>query len=93
MKSQIAWLPPVSLLLVCGMIGCGRKAEPVVEEPNAAVEKSTIVVSTSTDSEEPESATEKPEAAEGQHPPEAPQSGIGDVDRGKDPPGPAGSDT
>ena len=31
MKSQMVWSFPVSLLLVCVMIGCGAKPQPVVE--------------------------------------------------------------
>ena len=39
MKSRMVWLLPVSLLLVCGMIGYGEEPEPVVEKPKPAMEK------------------------------------------------------
>ena len=39
MKSRMVWSLPVSLLLVCGMIGYGEEPEPVVEKPKPAMEK------------------------------------------------------
>lgn len=44
MKSQIAWSLPVSLLMVCGMIGCGAKPQPTaeVEEPAAGAEDNRL---------------------------------------------------
>ena len=37
--SHVFWSLPVSLLLVCGVIGCGAKPQPAVEVPKAAVEE------------------------------------------------------
>jgi len=53
MKSQSVWLLLVSLLVVCGMIGCGEKPVPVVEKPKAGVEEPKTVVSKPDVTEEP----------------------------------------
>jgi formylglycine-generating enzyme required for sulfatase activity len=45
MKSQRVWLLLVSLVPVCGLIGCGEKPQPVVEKPEAVPEEPKAVVS------------------------------------------------
>ncbi len=39
MNSQKVCLLLVSFLLLCGMIGCGQKPEPVVDQPKTTVEE------------------------------------------------------
>ncbi len=56
MKSQRVWLLLVSLLLMCGMIGCGEKRGPVVEEPKPLASEQEVT-------EKPKTAMEKPEKA------------------------------
>lgn len=80
MKSQTVWLLLVSFLLVCGTIGCGQKPEAMVQEPKTAVEDPKTVVSKPVATEEPKPAPKKPETADWQLPPDAPQPAIAPFD-------------
>jgi formylglycine-generating enzyme required for sulfatase activity len=57
MRSKRVWLLLVSLVLVCGLIGCGRKPEPVVAKPDAVFDEPTPPVV-----EESEPAVAEPKA-------------------------------
>ena len=65
MKSKKAWLMPVSLLLVCGMIACGEKPQPVVGKPKPAAEEPKAEVSEPDLTELPKAAKEAVAAQKG----------------------------
>jgi len=44
MKSQTFWILLVSLPLVCGLIGCGKRPQRVVGKPQAVVEKPKLTL-------------------------------------------------
>jgi len=80
MNVQKVWTLLVSFLLVCGMIGCGEKPEPVAKKPKAVPEEPKAVVSEPDVTEEPKSPTKKPAVAKWQLPPGAPPPAIAPFD-------------
>ncbi len=68
MKSQMVWVLLVSFLLMCAMLGCGEKPQPVVEAPvdgptGSVVEEPELVTERSSElASEPSDATRQHES-------------------------------
>jgi len=71
MKLQRTWILPMSLLLVVGMVGCGRKPQPVVRMPGPSSQKAEAVV------EEPEPLGDVPKPGIEQEGPVVDESAVG----------------